>query len=325
MLPNFLVIGAARAGTSSLWDFLRGHPQVFMSGMKETNFFALEGITPRFQGPGDEPLNHGAITDLMSYERLFEGVTHQRAVGEASTMYLYHPCAASRIKAYIPRAKIIVILRNPVDRAFSSYLQMIREGREPVRDFSAALRLEPERILAVWEHLWHYKTMGFYYSQLSRYYDLFESSNIRVYLFEDLVADKPATLTDLLRFLGVDEKVKIELKKLNSTSHVRVSRVRFIDKLLREDNVVTNTARRVLPASWVSRARNLFTYRLELAESVRRELVEVFREDIDKLETLINRDLSSWKALEPAYARFNGPEPDLPAKLVRELACDKSP
>jgi len=296
MLPNFLLIGAAKGGTSSLWDFLKEHPQVFMPEIKETNFFALEGVKPQFRGPGDEPLNRGAITDLQTYQRIFEGVTDERAVGEASTVYLYHPGAPRRIKTYIPQAKIIAVLRNPIERAFSSYMHLIRDGREPVRDFAAALRLEPERIAANWEHLWHYKAMGFYYSQLSRYYELFESQNIRVYLFDDLIADEQAVLLDLMQFLGVED-LKITLKRLNASSHTRIPRIKLIEGLISGDNKVKTAVRRLLPASFVSGARMLLTSKLELTAPVRRELVEVYREDIRRLETLIDRDLRSWVAL----------------------------
>ncbi len=296
MLPNFLVIGAAKAGTSSVWDVLKEHPQVFMPEIKETNFFALEGTKPEFKGPGDDLLNGGAITYLESYEKLFEGVTHQRAVGEASTLYMYHPDAPRRIKAYIPHARIVAILRNPIERAFSSYLHLIRDGREMVEDFATALSLETERIAADWEHIWHYKAMGFYYSQLSRYYELFEPSHIKVYLFEDLLADQGAVLSDLMRFLGVED-AKIKLKRLNASSHTRVPRIKCIENIIRGENRVKTMARRFLPADFVSGARALLTSKLELTAAVRRELVEDFREDVVKLEGLIDRDLGSWLAL----------------------------
>ena len=129
MLPSFLIIGAAKAGTTSLWDFLKAHPQVYMPDIKETNFFALEGTRADFKGPGDdECLNRLAVTDLESYERLFEGVTDQVAIGEASPLYLYHPEAPRRIKALIPHTRIVAILRNPTDRAFSSFMHLVRDG-----------------------------------------------------------------------------------------------------------------------------------------------------------------------------------------------------
>ncbi|MGO9470671.1 MAG: sulfotransferase family protein [Isosphaeraceae bacterium] len=298
MLPNFLIIGAAKAGTTSLWDFLLMHPQVFMpAGIKETHFFAFEGMKPDFRGPGDdEAVNRGAVSDLDTYETLFEGSAGYRAVGEASTSYLYHPAAPGRIRAHVPDVKIIAILRNPVERAFSAYLHHIRDGREPEWDFAAALALEPERIAANWEQLWHYQAMGLYYAQISRYYDTFDKSKIKLYLFEDLVADQRAVLTDMLRFLGLDDTVEIGLKRLNASSHTRVPRIKLTEAAVSREHFVKRAARRLLPAPWVSRARNLLTRRVELTPSVRRTLVGVFRQDIEKLASLIDRDLSSWAA-----------------------------
>jgi hypothetical protein len=296
MLPNFLVIGAAKAGTTSLWDFLKSHPEVYLPAeIKETNFFALEGTRPNFRGPADaEGINRGAITDLEAYQKLFDAVSDHKAVGEVATSYLYYPAAPLRIKAHIPDVKIIAVLRNPVDRAFSSYLHTIRDGRESVHDFAAALRLEDERIAANWEHIWHYKAMGFYYAQLSRYYELFDARQIKVYLFDDLVNDERAVLSDLMRFLGIDDTVEVRLKRLNASSHARVSRVNCIQSLVRGEHLIKRAARRLLPAPWLAQARIALTRRIEVTSAVRRELIQFFRDDIEKLAGLIGRDLSSW-------------------------------
>ena len=164
-------------------------------------------------------------------------------------------------------------------------------------DFAAALSLEPQRIAANWEHIWHYKSMGFYYSQLRRYHDNFNEENIKIYLFDDLVADERAVLSDLMRFLGIDETVEVGLKRLNAASHTRVPRVRLMEDLVRGEHLVKRAAGRPLPARWLSEARTLLTQRVELTASVRRMLVDVFREDVEKLAGLIDRDLSSWVAL----------------------------
>jgi Sulfotransferase family len=299
MLPNFLVVGAAKAGTTSLWDFLRRHPQVYMpSGIKETNFFALEGTGADYKGPGDDYyVNRLAITDRATYEGLFEGVTDQVAVGEVTPIYMCHPDAPPRIKACIPGVKIIAILRNPVDRAFSSYLHLVRDGRESL-DFAAALGQETERVAANWEPLWHLKELGLYYKQLSHYYELFDSRQIRVYLFEELIGNRQATLADLMQFLGIDADVEIEFKKTNSASQVTITKSRFLSDLVFKDNVVKQAAKRILPTTFIRKAKDLIvdanTYKPTLAPSVRRELAAFFREDIKHLEKLIDRDLSSW-------------------------------
>ena len=140
VMPNFLVIGAAKAGTTSVYEYLKQHPQIWMSPLKETNFFALEGETLNFRGPGDQDyINRFSITKIEDYLNLFQGVSNQVAIGEVSPLYLYSLKAPERIRHYTPDTKIIIILRNPVDRAYSSFLHLIRDGREQIRNFAQAL------------------------------------------------------------------------------------------------------------------------------------------------------------------------------------------
>ncbi|TCJ15544.1 sulfotransferase, partial [Rubrobacter taiwanensis] len=182
-LPDFLVIGAGKAGTTSLYYYLRQHPQVYMSPTKETNFFALEGQRVAFRGPGvEERINAWTITELSEYERQFAGVRGERAVGEVCPLYLYSERAAERIKRHVPEVRLIAVLRDPAERAYSSFLMLRRSGREPLEDFAAALEAEDRRVAGGWEYAWHYRRAGYYHEQLSRYYALFDPAQIRVYL-----------------------------------------------------------------------------------------------------------------------------------------------
>jgi len=128
-IPNFLIIGAAKSGTTSLYHALKQHPKIFMSPVKEPNFFALEGGELNYpQGTVDPRYLAQCITTKEEYNQQFEGVSNEIAVGEASPIYLYHPQAPVRIKNCLPNVKIIVILRNPIERAYSNFLHHIREG-----------------------------------------------------------------------------------------------------------------------------------------------------------------------------------------------------
>lgn len=149
-LPTFLVIGAAKAGTTSLYHYLGQHPQVFMSPVKEPGFFALEGHPLDFRGPGDEWLRQATTTTLEAYQKLFEGVRDEPAVGEASVLYLHHHAAPEAIARYVPDVKLVAVLRDPVERAYSAFLYQTRNGREPLADFEEALRAEPRRIADGW-------------------------------------------------------------------------------------------------------------------------------------------------------------------------------
>ncbi len=296
-MPNFLIIGAAKAGTTALYYYLKQHPQIFMSPVKEPNFFALEGQKPNFRGPGDgEAINRFSITDIEAYQALFEGAENALAVGEASPLYLYSPDAPKRIRRHIPNAKLIAILRNPVDRAYSAFLHLLRDGREPHTDFRKALLEEERRIQEHWEHIWHYKAVGFYYIQLMRYYDLFDRDQIRIYLYEDL-KEKPIELSrDVFRFLGVNADFKPDMSLRFNVSGV--PRNKIIHAFLSKPHPIKSLFKPLIPVKLRQRLvvtlRNRNLAKPEFPIAVRRELVELYREDILKLQALIKRDLSHW-------------------------------
>src|SRR5262249_10905554 len=155
-LPNFLVLGAAKAGTSSLAEYLGQHPQIFLPrGWKELRFFAYEGRRIDYRGPGDVESNQRTTTDLASYARYFEDARDEIAVGEVSPVYLYHyRRAVDAIARHLGEPRLIIILRNPVDRAFSHWAHLVRDNREELRDFADALAAEERR--QDWEWSWHY-------------------------------------------------------------------------------------------------------------------------------------------------------------------------
>lgn len=300
VMPNFLIIGAAKAGTTSLYHYLNQHPQIYMSPIKEPNFFALEGEKPNFRGPGDaQVINRYSITELECYQTHFKGITRETHVGEASTLYLYHPHAAERIRYYTPNTKLIAILRDPVDRAFSNFLHAIRDGREPLMDFAEALRAEDARISGHWGPLWHYKQRGFYYSQLKRYFDKFEGKQIKVYLYTDLKPNPLSVVKDMLQFLEIDEPFTPDVSlKLNVTGVPK-------NKLLHYAFVKLNPFKAfiepLIPAKLhlqLNKLKNNNLAKKSLSREVRRELVKEYRDDILKLQELIQRDLSPWLSPE---------------------------
>lgn len=297
IMPNFLVIGAAKSGTTALYYALRQHPQIYMSRSKEPNFFALEGESPAFRGPGDQQtINSDSITSLADYQRLFHGVSLETAIGEASTAYLYHERTTERIRHYIPSAKLIVILRHPIERAYSSFLHMVRDGREPLADFSQALQAEQARIHDHWEHIWHYTHMGFYSVQLKRYFDTFDSGQIKIHLYDEWVTNPHQVMRDTFRFLGVDERFVPDLTLRPNVSGI--PRNRLLQTVLTKLNPAEAASNRLPFARlWARGAVSVANHNLikpPIPPTVRSELGEVFREDIVKLQDLIQRDLSVW-------------------------------
>ena len=299
MRPTFLIIGAAKAGTTSLYNYLRQHPDVFMPEVKEPRFFAYVDDPPAMVGPGDEESNKesGAVYTRGAYEALFAEAPDVTAAGEASVNYLYSETAPKRIHEYVPDVQLVAVLRNPIDRAYSHYLHLLRAGREPLRDFRAALEAEGERREAGWEWSWHYTRMGFYHEQLSRYLEHFDRDQLHVYLFDDFKADNLAVTQDVYRALGVDDTVRPSDSIAHAKTGVPISDwfQRFI---LNPDHPLRRAARSVLPERVRTRGMKLLQNanlsKPEMDPSVRAELADLFEDDVRRLEQLLGRDLSHW-------------------------------
>jgi len=303
-LPNFLIIGAAKAGTNALYHYLRQHPQIYMSPWKEPKFFAFEteaDLGFRAANGRDAPVNASVILDQAEYEELFDDARDgELARGEASTHYLYVEKSPGRIKTLIPDARLIAVLRNPVDRAFSSYQHLVRDDLEPL-DFGAALDAEPQRIAEHYAYLYRYTDMGFYSQQLDRYEKTFPENQLCVLLYDDLRSDPEETCRRIFSFLGVDEDFVPDMSGEYNRSGVPKNR--FMHRLLNPSapmkrrlwNVTPRFAReRLLDAQTKIVNRNL--QRQTMPEPERDRLRGVFREEVGRLEARLDRDLSHWLA-----------------------------
>jgi hypothetical protein len=297
-LPNFLIIGAAKSGTSSLYMYLKQHPEIFMSPVKEPHFFSFDAKSKMTQGPGD-PIRK-AITDYKHYVHLFDNVSNEKAIGEASTSYLYRPEAPRRIHNLLPDIKLIAILRNPVERAFSAYMHVVRDGRETAPNFQEALSLEPQRITDNWDPIWHFTSVGFYYEQLSRYYAIFQQNQIKIFLFEELLTTQQALLESIFRFLGVNPHFSPDSSvKFNVSGEQKIAIVQYINKVFfLNPNPIRWISRKLFPelmrwkfTNWI-RYKNL--KKRKITKETRDKLQALYKNDILKLQDLINKDLSVW-------------------------------
>lgn len=308
-MPNFLMIGAARSGTTALWHYLRQHPQVYMAVPKHTRFFASEGRPPKFRGPKPRGLRSMgttipyAITDIESYRALFKGVTDEKAFGEASHSYLYTPGAPERIRRYVPDVKLIAMLRDPAERAYSHYRYMVQLGREPLTDFGKALDEEEARVRDNWWPEFHYARLGFYYAQLKPYFDLFGRDQVGIYFWEDFSSNALGVLQDVFRFLDVDDAFVADVSERHNASVVPKSKA--VEAVLGRPNVIKDVLKLYLPAQQRTRISKSFANlrglnlveHPRLSPEVRRRLIGEYEEDILKLQQLIGRDLSSWMKL----------------------------
>ena len=300
-MPNFCIIGAAKSGTTSLYQYLKQHPQIYMSPVKEPRFFGLEGEIPNFQGPRDEQTNRVLKCNLEEYQSLFREVANETAIGEASPWYLYLEKAPLQMRHHIPDAKLIVMLRNPVDRAYSSFLHQFQRGAEPLNNFSQALLDEERRIRQNWRPIWHYKQLGFYHQQLSRYLKVFDRQQIRVYLYEDFCNEPLSLLQNIFDFLNVDDTFTPDVsRKYNVT---RVPPNQTLRTLMNKPNPIKLAIKSLLPDKLCQSLKANFSgvgnytaksIKPKLAPEVRSQLIEEYRDDIFKLQDLIHKDLSHW-------------------------------
>lgn len=195
--PNFFVVGAAKAGTTSLYEYLKQHPQVYMSPVKEPHFFSRVGALA-----GDNRFVR-AITDENEYLALFRYAMDYKAIGEASPSYLWDDHAPYRIKQKVPDAKIIILLRDPIERAYSHYLADVREYGVN-QTFYEALAQDAACRNRAWGVSHLYVELGQYASQVARYLEVFTPQYVRVYLFDDFKRSPKDTVRDIALFLGLD-------------------------------------------------------------------------------------------------------------------------
>jgi hypothetical protein len=294
--PNFFIVGAAKAGTNSLHAYLEQHPQVFMCPMKEVHYFSRLGARSGRQYLVD------VVSDRASYLALFEGATGFPAVGERSVTYLGYEDTADAIHEQVPNAKIVILLRDPIERAYSHYLMDVRNGVQDLPFFETVVK-EHQNPEFGWGRVWHRYTM-FYYPKVKRYLDVFGPEQVLILLTEDLRRDPRAVTKTALEFLDLDPAPVAEIDF--ATEHNPYAAPR---NSLARSVMGSNTLRFIgwgvlripKPVFRFVRDRILFKRQEKppLDAPSRAFLREVFASDVDKLETLLNRPLPelrrSWE------------------------------
>ena len=288
--PNFLIIGTAKAGTTSLYKYLKQHPQVYMSPNKEPNFFMQEGDSYDNTSGSQK---HQLIADIETYYSLFQGLSNEIAIGEASTQYLFSHKAPICIQKYLPDVKLIAVLRNPVDRAYSGFLHNVGQIPEPVTSFSKALQNRKSKGEDI---IGNSIQMGFYFEQLQRYFDLFDRQQIRVYLYEDFQRNPMSLLKNIFQFLEVDDTFLPDISAKQHISRVYKNKVLY---LLSKTNLVKSSIKLLMPQQLFHSLKNKNLARPQkLTLQIRKQLLEEYRSDIIKLQDLLQQDLSIWLVLE---------------------------
>jgi hypothetical protein len=296
--PNFLIAGMAKCGTSSLAQYLQQHPDVFITKHKEPRYFSSQCMQFPMGGPKDKEVESWYVKDWNQYLKMFESAKGE-AIGEASADTLYfHSCTIPLIKEKLGNPKIIIILRDPVKRAFSAYQHLIRDKRE-TGSFEEALQKEPERIRDNYELIYHYKKVSQYYEPVKAFLDNF--TDVKVIFNEDLQNDTANCLKEIFQFLDVNPEQEIEYdlrfnvsgKPKNRVLHESLQSETKIRKMVRPfvRLIFPTEEKRIRMVTWLS-GKNM--NRLQLHEETAKELYKFFQEDMDKLKDLLGKDLKQW-------------------------------
>jgi hypothetical protein len=291
-LPDFFVAGAPKAGTTALHVALARHPSLYLSAVKEPKFFLTDGPPPTGGGPGDLRTYREHVWQRDDYEALFDGAPPGALRGESTPFYLYRQDSQQRIRALIPGARLIVILRDPVERAHSNWTHLWSAGLDPVDDFVKACAEEDRRIEAGWADFWHYTALGRYGEQLEQLYKTFPREQVFWFRYRTLI-ERPAEVLDrLCAFLGVPGGIVTEVPRENVTAHPdRTLRHRAVSRAMRAGHAV-------LPAAVTSNLERILQRdsppRRPLTWAQRRALIPRFEADIRLLEVITGEDFSDW-------------------------------
>jgi hypothetical protein len=303
-LPSFLVIGAARSGTTGLVEGLRTHPRVFVTDPKEPHYFALHGRGAHFTAPGDDhTINKVAVTDRDAYLDLYPQRHDYLALGDASVSTLYyHREALPEVARMNPTMRLVVMLREPVARAYSSHQYMRARGLEPEPDFLAAVALEPERRERGWHHIWHYTEMSRYAEALTAVYDLFPRDQVGVWFHDELEADYVGTVSSILRFLGVPsvEGEATGVPRVNVSGQPRYAPVHRAIAWATGHERIRSVVKARTSYRFRERVRRAVLHSDPIPGEARGVLTQVFEEDLVRLRAVL-RDAGSGPRALPGW------------------------
>jgi hypothetical protein len=302
---NFLVIGAARSGTTALTSFLAEHPDVFVTSPKEPHFLAFPGGAPRFVGLGDDDLiNRAAVRDEQAWRALFRGRAESRR-GEGSVTTLAYPEASvPAIERYCaPGCRLVVMLRDPVDRAFSSWLYLRSRGYD-AGSFEQCLDAEEERTRAGWSHMWQLARLSRYAEQLRPFTAAF-GDRLLVVVQEEFEADPTGQLRRVLEFLEVDPDADIDpSRRVNASGVPRSRTVTSALNVLRRSPALRRVVTAVVPQRQRERVRSANLDRRTMEPATRAGLAALLADDVRDLQDLLGRRLTMW----PTAASAEGTE-----------------
>ena len=296
--PDFFIVGAFKAGTTALYEYLRAHPQIFMSVPKEPMYFGAD-LTPRYRRMTED-----------EYLALFRDARTDQHAGEASPWYLYSKSAPVEIRAFEPNSKAIIMLRNPVEVMYSQHSQLVFNQREDLADFGAALDAEPDRLAgrripadAIRPEALYYRKSVRFPEQVRRYLDVFGRESVHFIVFDELVTDAPGVYRSTLEFLGVDPTQPLDPTVYNPNKAARSGRVQRA--IFAPPPALRGLFGRLRRIPLLHRVRDALVNanskpaeRQKMDPALRAALTAEFAPQVAELAEIIGRDLSAWSRAE---------------------------
>ncbi|NTU74013.1 sulfotransferase [Candidatus Roizmanbacteria bacterium] len=292
--PRLIVGGASKSGTTALFYYLRQHPDICLSAKKELHFFSRICLEQTSRGPGDRYVLAEIPNTFDEYMSFFNHCNGGKIAIDISPSYLYHYESADMIKTHLGEVKIVFILRNPVEKAFSQYMHLVGEGREKL-GFEDALAKEDEREVARYSDMWLYKRSGFFADAIDHFFKVFGRDNVKVVFFEEFLSDPQGILHEICLFSGIDGEFRFEpVYDVNRSGHPKSA---LLAKLI-APNSLTYFLRRIIPQGIGRIGRKLIkdwnvADKPKLSDDIRSLLLTSYIDDIRRLELTLGRK-SGW-------------------------------
>lgn len=294
---NLFFVGTAKSSTTSLYQSLKDFQDFNLPVIKEPNFFNTGSSQVPGSGPGDQYATE-VIRDLNKYEKNYNDTSFKKYKCDFSVSYLYDSLAPDSIYNYNPDAKVIVILRNPIDRAWSHYLHLLRDCREEL-NFEDALRLEERRISDSYEFSWHYFNLGLYSTQIARYKNVFGSS-VKFFIYEEILKDNRRFFEELSIFLDIPllRECSFSDERFNSTGTIKRP---LIAAIVNKPSFIRSMIRALIPRTFGSKVmESVRKFTMDAKKPTmplcsREDLLNAYSKDIVEVEKILGIDLSIWK------------------------------
>ena len=294
--PNFIIAGFPKCGTTSLHHYLSEHPQIFMPSQKELHFFTYEILSKLKNGPKDGAVKKTQIQDSKKYLDFYRNVKNEIAVGDASPSYINYPNQFLKIKEYLEDPKFIIVLRDPINRAYSNYLHLKREQRETLT-FKEAVNRENKRIKDKYSDFWYYKFNSTYYDKILKAKETFKE--VLIITSEELNENHEATMKKVYKFLDVDCNfiTKRKSNRFNKGGHYKKN---LFTKIIFQPSKFKNLIKKFIkptPSLKILLARVASVFRAkteEIDEETVLYLTKHFKEEVKKLKSL-NINTSNWR------------------------------